>query len=431
MIQRPKGTVDILPEEIAKWHYVEDKARDILSRYRFREIRTPMFEHYELFARGVGETSDVVSKEKYDFKDKGDRHIALKPEGTAPVVRAYIENKLYGPEHHHPYKVYYLSPMFRYERPQGGRQRQFNQLGVEVFGDSQALIDVETIALAWEILTGLGISDLELVINSLGDIDSRIAYRQALIDYLEPFEGQLSEDSKTRLHKNPLRVLDSKDPKDKEIVKDAPSILDFLSEESKERFDLVQSLLDQLVIPYRIDANMVRGLDYYQDTIFEIMTKNEVFGAETTICGGGSYSGLVKELSDGKQDVPGFGFAIGLERLMLLLEAQEVALPDTDPLDVYLVTIPGIQVENSLPLIEAIRQQGYSCQLDYKHRKPGKQFRDADKLGAKFVMTLGESELEEGALNVKDMASGEEKKFAIDQIKEQFSDVIASFHANA
>ncbi|WP_195851118.1 histidine--tRNA ligase [Aerococcus tenax] len=423
MIQKPKGTVDILPGQVEIWQAIEKTARDIMAKYRFNEIRTPMFESYDLFARGVGETTDVVTKEMYDFYDKGDRHIALKPEGTAPIVRAFIENKLYGPEHIKPYKVYYISPMFRYERPQGGRQRQFHQLGVEVFDGKTALSNVETIALAWEILETLGVKDLKLVINSLGDNEARLNYREALINYLKPFEEELSEDSKTRLYQNPLRVLDSKDPKDKEIVKDAPNILDYLSEASKERFEQVQSLLAALNIPYQIDSNMVRGLDYYQDTIFEIMTNSEVFGAETTICGGGSYSGLVKELSEGREDVPGFGFAIGMERLILLLEAQKSNLAVENPLDIYMVTIGQSVVSEALQIVQALRRQGLNVEFDLNQRKPKKQFRDADRHGAAYTLTLGESELAEKNINVKNMTSGQERHFAIGDVIEHFDQV--------
>ncbi|KAA9221169.1 MULTISPECIES: histidine--tRNA ligase [Aerococcus] len=423
MIQKPKGTVDILPGQVEIWQAIEKTARDIMAKYRFNEIRTPMFESYDLFARGVGETTDVVTKEMYDFYDKGDRHIALKPEGTAPIVRAFIENKLYGPEHIKPYKVYYISPMFRYERPQGGRQRQFHQLGVEVFDGKTALSDVETIALAWEILETLGVKDLKLVINSLGDNEARLNYREALINYLKPFEEELCEDSRTRLYQNPLRVLDSKDPKDKEIVKDAPNILDYLSEASKERFEQVQSLLAALNIPYQIDSNMVRGLDYYQDTIFEIMTNNEVFGAETTICGGGSYSGLVKELSEGREDVPGFGFAIGMERLILLLEAQKSDLAVENPLDIYLVTIGQSVLSEALQIVQALRRQGLNVEFDLNQRKPKKQFRDADRHGAAYTLTLGESELVDKNINVKNMTSGQERHFAIDDVIEHFDQV--------
>ncbi|MGX7405099.1 histidyl-tRNA synthetase [Aerococcus urinaehominis] len=412
MIQKPKGTVDILPGQVDVWQFVEETAKAILDRYRYFEIRTPMFESYDLFARGVGETTDVVSKEMYDFYDKGDRHIALKPEGTAAVVRAFIEHKLYAPEEAKPYKVFYLSPMFRYERPQGGRQRQFNQLGVEVFGNANANTDVEVISLAWDILTSLGIHNKKLVINSLGTPDTRLAYRQALIDYLEPHFDQLSKDSQTRLHKNPLRVLDSKAPQDQELVKGAPSILAYLSEASKARFDMVQAMLDDLGIPYEIDANMVRGLDYYQDTIFEIMPLGDDLNAQATICGGGSYDGLVSQLSDGKQEVPGCGFAIGLERLILTMADQDVQVPEMHPLDIYVVNIGEETDRYAMKVLHQLRQAGYTADRDFLMRKAKRQFKEADKQGADLVITIGGQEIADQVVQIKNMASGKEETVA-------------------
>lgn len=423
MIQRPKGTSDILPETVANWHFVEDTARDILDRYRFFEIRTPMFESYDLFSRGVGETTDVVTKEMYDFFDKGNRHIALKPEGTAPIVRAYIENKLYGPEFQKPYKVYYMGPMFRYERPQGGRQRQFHQLGVEVFGGTDAWTDVETIAMANDIFQAVGIKDIKLVINSLGDTDCRMRYRQALIDYLTPYSDQLSEDSRRRLHENPLRVLDSKEEADKKIVAAAPSILDYLSEASQARFAAVKHYLEDLNIDYVVDPNMVRGLDYYQETIFEMMTEDPVFGAETTVCGGGNYTGLVQELSDGKVDVSGFGFAFGMERLLLLMAARQVPIPQANQLNVFVVSI-GDQAEAlALPLMQQLRHQGFTVDRDSFGRKPKKQYKEADKRNAELALTLGESELEAGTATVKNLKTGHQESFPLSELRENFAEI--------
>jgi len=255
--QRPKGTADILPGVSEKWQFIEETARLLFSDYQFHEIRTPLFEHYEVISRSVGDTTDIVSKEMYDFYDKGDRHITLRPEGTAPIVRAFIENKLFGPEFQKPYKTYYIGPMFRYERPQAGRMRQFHQLGVEVFGSSNPAIDAETMAMALDYFKQLGIQHTKLVINSLGDKESRSRYRQALLDYLEPLFEELSQDSKNRYQNNPLRVLDSKDPKDQKVVEQAPSILDYLSQESAEHFTTVKAMLDALEIDYVVDHTMV------------------------------------------------------------------------------------------------------------------------------------------------------------------------------
>ncbi|MGV3174828.1 histidine--tRNA ligase [Aerococcus suis] len=423
MIQKPKGTVDILPGQVETWQYIEQTARDILHRYRFFEIRTPLFESYDLFSRGVGETTDVVTKEMYDFHDKGDRHIALKPEGTAPIVRAYVENKLFGPEHVKPYKVYYMGSMFRYERPQSGRQRQFNQLGVEVFGGESAETDVETIALAIDILNALKVSDFKLVINSLGTPETRKEYRDKLVAYLEPYFDELSEDSKSRLYQNPLRVLDSKDTRDIEIVADAPSILDSLSEESQKRFEDVQQLLTALDIPFEIDSNMVRGLDYYQETIFEIMTNEETYGTETTICGGGNYNGLVAELSDGKQQVPGFGFAIGMERLILLMESQGISVPAQHPLDVYVVNFGEETTAAATQVMQKVRHAGYSCDRDFFNRKPRKQFKEADKLAADLVITIGQDEIDYDEIQVKNMATGEQNAFPLQQFLTDFGSI--------
>ncbi|WP_313467735.1 histidine--tRNA ligase [Carnobacterium sp.] len=417
-IQRPKGTADLLPNDSLKWQYVEETAKIILGDYQFHEIRTPIFESYDLFSRGVGETSDIVSKEMYDFYDKGNRHMSLRPEGTAPVVRAYVENKLFGPEYAKPYKVYYMGPMFRYERPQGGRMRQFHQLGVEVFGSTNPAVDVESMSLAMDLFKELGLEHLTLVINSLGDSASRIAYREALIAYLEPHFNELSEDSQIRLHKNPLRVLDSKNKKDQEIVQQAPSILDYLSEDSQKHFEQVKEMLDALNIPYTVDSNMVRGLDYYNHTIFEIMSDAPGFGAITTICVGGRYDGLVEEL--GGPETPGFGFALGLERLMLTLEAEKIDIPNLHELDVYVVGIGEETNVEALKLVQAIRSAGFSAERDYFDRKAKAQFKTAAKLKAKVVLTLGEEELKNGRVNFKVMKNGKESTVSLKEAYQDF-----------
>ena len=303
-LQKPKGTQDILPVDSAKWQYVENVARETFKKYNYGEIRTPMFEHYEVISRSVGDTTDIVTKEMYDFHDKGDRHITLRPEGTAPVVRSYVENKLFAPEVQKPVKVYYIGSMFRYERPQAGRLREFHQLGVECFGSKNPATDVETIAMAYQLFNTLGIKDVTLHLNSLGNTESRLAYRQALIDYLTPMRESLSKDSQRRLDENPLRVLDSKEKEDKVAVENAPSILDYLDEESQAHFDEVRTMLDSLNIPYVIDTNMVRGLDYYNHTIFEFITT--VDKSELTICAGGRYDSLVEYF--GGPETAGFGF---------------------------------------------------------------------------------------------------------------------------
>ncbi|MBO0454747.1 histidine--tRNA ligase [Candidatus Enterococcus murrayae] len=417
--QRPKGTNDILPGESEKWQFVEETARLVFNDYQYQEIRTPIFEHYEVIARSVGDTTDIVSKEMYDFHDKGDRHVTLRPEGTAPIVRAYVENKLFGPEFKKPYKVFYTGPMFRYERPQKGRLRQFHQIGVEAFGSENPSLDVEIMAMAMDFFKQLGINQLRLVINTLGDKETRANYRQALITYLEAHEEELSEDSRRRLHENPLRVLDSKDRKDQPIVAGAPSILDYLSDYAKEYFEGVTKTLEYLDIAYEIDHRMVRGLDYYNHTIFEIMSDAPGMGAQTTICGGGRYDGLVEEL--GGPETPGIGFAMGIERILLTLEQEDVMIPSAAGLDAYVVGLGESTNLEALKVVQAIRGFGFSADRDFMGRKAKAQFKTADKEGAKLVLTLGEDELAKGVINVKDSATREEKAFPLAAIYEDFA----------
>ena len=351
-LQKPKGTQDVLPAESAKWQYVETVARETFAKYNYKEIRTPMFEHYEVISRSVGDTTDIVTKEMYDFHDKGDRHITLRPEGTAPVVRSFVENKLFAPEVQKPVKMYYIGSMFRYERPQAGRLREFHQIGVEAFGSKNPATDVETIAMAYHLFEVLGIKDVTLHLNSLGSPASRAAYRQALIDYLSPMRESLSKDSQRRLDENPLRVLDSKEKEDKVAVENAPSILDYLDEESQIHFAAVREMLEVLEIPYVIDTNMVRGLDYYNHTIFEFITK--IDKSELTICAGGRYDGLVEYF--GGPETPGFGYALGLERLLLVLDKQGVDLPIAPEMDVYIAVLGDGANSKALELVQAIRK---------------------------------------------------------------------------
>lgn len=423
--QRPKGTADILPGDSEKWQYVEQTARELFKTYQFKEIRTPIFENFEVFSRSAGDTSDIVTKEMYDFHDKGDRHVTLRPEGTAGVVRAFVENKLYGPQVLKPYKVYYMGPMFRYERPQSGRLREFHQLGVEAFGSESAALDVEVIAMGYNLLKKFGLNDLKLVINTLGDQQTRDDYRQALIDYLEPHFDELSDDSKARLHKNPLRVLDSKAAQDQKFVAAAPSILDYLTPEAKAHFEQAKAFLTALEIPYEIDATMVRGLDYYNHTIFEIMTNSKSLGqGYTTICAGGRYNGLVKEL--GGPETSGVGFGLGVERLLVLMDAEKITFPTDDQLDVYVVGIGDEASATTLKLVQAVRAAGLTAERDYLDRKPKAQFKSADRLNARYTMTVGESELENGVVNLKSMATGEETQVAMAAVYANIKQVLAS-----
>ena len=419
-LQKPKGTQDILPADSAKWQYVENVARETFKKYNYGEIRTPMFEHYEVISRSVGDTTDIVTKEMYDFHDKGDRHITLRPEGTAPVVRSYVENKLFAPEVQKPVKVYYIGSMFRYERPQAGRLREFHQLGVECFGSKNPATDVETIAMAYQLFNTIGIKEVTLHLNSLGNTESRLAYRQALIDYLTPMRDTLSKDSQRRLDENPLRVLDSKEKEDKVAVENAPSILDYLDDESQAHFDEVRAMLDSLNIPYVIDTNMVRGLDYYNHTIFEFITT--IDKSELTICAGGRYDSLVEYF--GGPETAGFGFGLGLERLLLVIDKQGIELPVEESLDVYIAVLGSGANGKALELVQAIRYQGFKAERDYLGRKIKAQFKSADTFKAKTVITLGESEVESGQVNVKNNSTREEVTVSFEELTKNFAAVL-------
>ncbi len=402
--QKPKGTADLLPGTTNLWEKVEEVAREVFDQFGYRGIRTPMFEDYNVFSRNVGDTSDIVEKEMYDFHDKGDRHIALRPEGTAGVVRAYVENKLYGPEYPKPYKVYYMGPMFRYERPQSGRQREFHQIGVEALNNESPQIDVEVIAMAMQLFKRFGVPNVKLTINTLGDKQVREDYREALINFLKPHYDELSSDSQERMYRNPLRVLDSKDAGDQKIVAQAPSILDYLDEESQNYFDQVQSLLRELGIDYEIDTNMVRGLDYYNHTIFEIMSDSPVFGGGyTTVCAGGRYNGLISQL--GGPEEGGIGFGMGVERLMLLLQEENPEFAPQDQLDVFFASANEDGDNLAFKILNQIRDKGVVADKDYSGIKVGKQIKEAFRRNAKYFAVFGEREVDEGQFQLKNAAT--------------------------
>lgn len=403
MIQALRGTRDILPEEVGYWQLIEAKAREILTRAVYQEIRPPIFEQTDLFERGIGEATDVVGKEMYTFKDRGDRSITLRPEGTAGVVRAYISNKLHAQGIQ---RLWYTGAMFRYERPQAGRQRQFHQIGLELLGSAAPRADVEAIALATEILQALGLKNLTLDINSVGRGEDREKYREALVNYLAPYKDELDEDSRDRLTRNPLRILDSKDQKTQEIAQDAPKLIDNLSDTSKKHFDTVLQLLTDLGIQYQINHCLVRGLDYYTHTAFEI--KSNDLGAQATVCGGGRYDGLVAEL--GGPETPGIGWAIGMERLVLLLQQLQQS-PVIQP-DFYLVSRGEIAEAQALVLAQKLRSSKFTVELDLSSSAFGKQFKRADRSGAIVCLVLGDSEAENHTVNLKWLASGEQESMA-------------------
>ena len=410
MINVPKGTKDVLPQESYKWQFIENTARRVAKTFGAAEIRTPTFEHTEVFLRGVGETTDIVNKEMYTFLDKGGRSITLKPEGTAGVARAFVDNGLYSSAL--PAKLYYITQCFRYERPQAGRLREFHQFGVEFLGASDANTDAEVILLANTFLKEVGISNVSLYINSIGCKECRKKYQQALIEYFNQNIDGMCELCKDRLNKNPLRVLDCKNDGCKAINKDAPSILDYICDDCKEHFDKVKRLLDIAGVSYKVDPRIVRGLDYYTRTVFEFVSDN--IGAQGTVCGGGRYDGLIAEL--GGNDVPGLGFAVGIERILMLIENLGVEIPNDQKVTVYFAPMGEKEGEKAFELATALRNKGVVCDFDHMGRGIKAQFKYADKIGAKYVAVIGSNELEQGVVKLKNMTDGSEREMTFDQI---------------
>ncbi|WP_299489401.1 histidine--tRNA ligase [Acaryochloris sp. IP29b_bin.137] len=400
-IQVSRGTRDILPEEVIYWQHVEATARQLLHQAAYRELRTPIFEQTHLFERGIGEATDVVGKEMYTFKDRGDRSITLRPEGTAGAVRSFIENKLYAQGGVQ--RLWYIGPMFRYERPQAGRQRQFHQIGLECLGSTDARADVEAIAIASQLLKSLGVPEWTLSLNSLGTSEDRQKYRAALVNYLNQYKDDLDPDSQDRLQRNPLRILDSKDPETKEIAQSAPNILDYLGPDSKQHFDQVQQLLTDLDIAYTLNPCLVRGLDYYTHTAFEF--ELDELGNQATVCGGGRYDRLVAEL--GGPETPAVGWAIGMERLILLLQKAEIALNQS--LDFYCVA-RGVEAKaQALLICQNLRKNGFSVEMDLSGSAFGKQLKRADRSGAVACLILGDTEACDRTLQLKWLQSGEQE----------------------
>ena len=411
-IKKQKGTLDIYGIDGQKFVQIESIAHALCEKYNYTFIKTPTFEASELFHRGVGETSDIVTKETYDFVDRGNRNITLKPEGTASVVRCFIENKMDNlPEQ--PTKFYYITPVFRYERPQSGRFREHTQFGIEVFGSNSTLIDAEVISIAYNFYSLLGLKNLKVKINTLGDIESRIKYKEALIEYFTPHKDILCEDCQKRLIKNPLRILDCKIDCDKEIMKNAPKISDYLNEDSKNRFKEVLDILTYLEIDYEIDNNLVRGLDYYDRTVFEIQANLEGFGKMTTLCGGGRYNNLVKTL--GGNDIPAMGFGIGIERLLLILDKLELNIIDNNRLDLYII---NLATDKKIPLLLAsdLRMSGFKVETDYLNRSLKGQFKSVGRLNPKYFTIIGDDEIEKGKIKIKDNDTKEEEEIDIDDL---------------
>ncbi len=402
LTKAPKGTKDMMPEEAYKWHYIEEAFAEICANYGYSEIRTPMFEHTELFKRGVGDTTDIVQKEMYSFQDYGKRNITLKPEGTAAVVRAYTEHKLFaGPQ---PVKFYYNIPCFRYEKPQSGRLREFHQFGVETFGTSDMMADAEIISLADEFLRKMGITDIELRINSVGCPECRKVYREALRSFLKPRYDELCDTCKDRYERNPLRILDCKSPVCSEIVKGAPVMLDYLCAACRTAFEELKENLAAMGIEYEVDAGIVRGLDYYTKTAFEFVT--EKIGAQGTVCGGGRYDHLVEEIGGPK--TPGVGFGLGKERLLMTMDACGAIIPHPEGADVFIAVMGDNAKKAGLGLLKELREKGIKAQMDIMGRNIKNQFKYADRIKAKKTVIIGENEMESEAYAVKDMATGQQ-----------------------
>lgn len=402
-LQPARGTRDIYGKDLSAFLFVENTARDFAKRYGFGEIQTPVFEATEVFARGVGETSDIVSKEMYTFTDRGGESFTLRPEGTAGVVRAFISE---GMEQNQPVKLFYAGPMFRYERPQKGRYRQLHQVGVEVLGATAPQTDVEVLCLAWDFLSALGLRPfIRLELNTLGDAESRAAYREALVAYFEQFKDRLSEDSRTRLEKNPLRILDSKDEGDKKIVENAPAMIDFLNEDSRVFFDSVKAGLTEMGIPFVVNPRLVRGLDYYRHTVFEFITDS--LGAQGTVLGGGRYDGLVEELGGPK--TAGIGFGAGIDRLSLLL--QETGKQPAEPRPIAVIPVGDDTLLPIMKIAHDLRQSGFIVDMAYSGNM-GKRMKKANKINACAAVIMGSDEYEKGIVTVRDLDTGDQNEIA-------------------
>lgn len=409
----PRGTKDILPDTVGDWNYVEGEIRELCRRFGYSEIRTPIFEHTELFQRGIGEGTDVVDKEMYTFTDRGERSITLRPENTASAVRAYLQNKLYAQSNL--VKLFYIGSMFRYDRPQAGRMREFHQFGVEALGEANPAVDAEVILLAMNLLEGLGLKDLELSINSVGCPKCRSKYRTMLQDFFRDKLDDLCEDCRSRFERSPLRILDCKKDSDKPYMADAPKITDCLCEECADHFAKLKELLTSAGISFTHDPRLVRGLDYYTKTAFEI--KYPPLGAQSAVAGGGRYDGLIEEM--GGNPTPAVGFATGLERLLLALESQNLLPEKNRSVDAYVVALGEAAQAEGFKLLNSLRQQGLSASMDFAGRSMKAQMKQANKLGAKYSVILGEDEIAEGVVMLRSMEDSSQAKVPMAQVAEK------------
>ena len=423
MLQKPKGTYDIYGKRSLMMNYLKGVFSNLIDKYNASYFETPMFESSELFHRGVGETTDIVSKETYDFKDRGDRNMTLRPEGTAGIVRSFIENKLYAESL--PLKAWYMGPMFRYERPQAGRYREFYQIGFECFGTYDPMMDAEVISIVYNFFNLLGLKGVKVNINTLGDKESREMYHKALMDYFKPYLNELCDDCNRRFEKNPLRILDCKVDADKEFMKCAPRMTDYLNEVSKEHFSLVKNYLDAMNIDYEVNSNIVRGLDYYTHTVFEVVADIKGFGSQNVLAGGGRYNNLVENI--GGPSVPGVGFAIGVERLLLALEYEGLDKIEFNPVDVYIFGASENEKEYIMKLANDLRGNGFKIDVDYESKSFKNNFKRADKLNSKFVIIIGEEEVKTKVLTVKNNKTKEEYKVSIDELIKFLDEKLGDF----
>lgn len=413
MIQKPKGTYDVFGKKGKDLLYIHDIIQVLMEKYNYEYMRTPIFESSELYHRGVGETTDIVSKETYDFKDRGDRNMTLRPEGTAGIVRSYIENKMYG-NPNQPVKAWYYGPMFRYERPQAGRYRELNQFGVEVFGSNDPLMDAEVISIPVNLYKILGLKGIKVNINTLGDIESRLKYREALLEYFKPHLNELCEDCRNRYETNPLRILDCKVDHELDIMKNAPKISEYLNETSINHFNKVKEYLESMEIDYEVNENLVRGLDYYTHTVFEIEAQVEGFGSQNVLCGGGRYDGLVNTL--GGPETSGVGFATGIERLLTALEYENKLPSDNDSVDTYIIPMDEESKKLGIKITNILRMNGFSSEIDGMSRNIKGNFKQADRLGAKYVIIIGEEEVKSNILTIKNNNTKEEYKMNLEEL---------------
>lgn len=425
MIQKPKGTYDVFGKKGKDLLYIHDIIQVLMEKYNYEYMRTPIFESSELYHRGVGETTDIVSKETYDFKDRGDRNMTLRPEGTAGIVRSYIENKMYG-NPNQPVKAWYYGPMFRYERPQVGRYRELNQFGVEVFGSNDPLMDAEVISIPVNLYKILGLKGIKVNINTLGDIESRLKYREALLEYFKPHLNELCEDCRNRYETNPLRILDCKVDHELDIMKNAPKISEYLNETSINHFNKVKEYLEEMEIDYEVNENLVRGLDYYTHTVFEIEAQVEGFGSQNVLCGGGRYDGLVNTL--GGPETSGVGFATGIERLLTALEYENKLPSDYDSVDTYIIPMDEESKKLGIKITNILRMNGFSSEIDGMSRNIKGNFKQADRLNAKYVIIIGEEEVKSNILTIKNNNTKEEYKMNLEELIDFLDENIEEDH---